>query len=97
MSLGSCIRASAFFGEFTQGLPFLTRKAHRRILFSERDLMHRNPVKAPERTVDVAEFKRNPAATARRAREEGPVAVMKLGKVLLVVSVPKPPPLDTTI
>jgi hypothetical protein len=57
--------------------------------------MTRESAGIPERTVDLADFKRNPSSTTSRARDEGPVAVMKQGKVLLVVSVPKIPP-DTS-
>lgn len=47
--------------------------------------------KTPERTVELAEYKTNPGATVRRARDEGPVAVMQHGKVVVIVSVPKNP------
>lgn len=43
------------------------------------------------RTVDVAEFKKDPAATTRRAMNEGSVAVVRGSEVLLVVSFPKAP------
>lgn len=50
----------------------------------------------PIRTVRVEDFKRDPAATTRRAMQEGPVAVMREDTVLLVVSFPQAPPLDST-
>lgn len=48
------------------------------------------------RTVELEDFKRDPGATVRRTRDEGPVTVVKEGKTVMTLVIPKVRPLDST-